>query len=70
MTAFRDIAPCSLNIDGSFSRPDDGGSTRLLNVYFNETTQRYIPEGCHLDASNLFVAKQAAIPNRTSWSSG
>jgi hypothetical protein len=35
MTAFWDIAPCSLlGVDWS--------------VYSNETTRRYIPEGCHL----------------------
>jgi hypothetical protein len=40
--AFWYIAPCSLvEVDRRFSTSETSG-------YFYETTQRYIPEGCHL----------------------
>jgi hypothetical protein len=64
LRAFWDIAPCSLvGVDRLFRgayclhRQGDYGFITMMmeavrtsetSVYFNETTRRYIPEGCHL----------------------
>jgi hypothetical protein len=49
MTAFWDIAPCSLEADWYFRNAyclhHQGDETP---VYFNETARRYVPESCHL----------------------
>jgi hypothetical protein len=55
MAAFWDIAPCSLEVDRRFRNAtcachqgDYGDKhTTETSVYFNETTRRYIQEGCH-----------------------
>jgi hypothetical protein len=57
MTAFWDIAPYSLDeVDRRFRgayrlhQGDVDGVVRSseTSVYFNETTRRYIPEGCNV----------------------
>jgi hypothetical protein len=46
---FWDIAPCSLGVDRHFRGANylDAVRTSETSIY-SETTQRYIPEGCHL----------------------
>jgi hypothetical protein len=51
MTAFWDIAPCSLVEVGDVSEVlllDDGGRTFETSAYFYRAKRRNIPEGCHL----------------------
>jgi hypothetical protein len=49
MTAFFNIAPCSLEVDQRFiALVMQGVRTSETSVYFNESTRRYIPESCHL----------------------
>jgi hypothetical protein len=52
MTAFWDIAPCSL---GAVDRCFEGVCCLHHQSYFNNSTVHYIPEGCHLtrDRENL-----------------
>jgi hypothetical protein len=63
MTAFWDIAPCSLEVDwcsrGVYCLhcPDDGGTlhTSATLVYFNETAWHTIPESCHLYSAHIRI---------------
>jgi hypothetical protein len=50
MTAFWDVAPCSLVDVGRLCRVRFASIIALMveAVYFNETTRRYIPEICRL----------------------
>jgi hypothetical protein len=50
LTAFWDIVPYGLvEFSGRFiALMMDAVRTSETSVYFNETTRRYIPEGCHL----------------------
>jgi hypothetical protein len=52
MTAFWNIAPCSLvevdrHFRGFIALMIDAVPTTEMSVYFKETTRRYIPESCH-----------------------
>jgi hypothetical protein len=60
MTALFGIAPCSLFIDLMM----EPVRTSETSVYFNETTRRYIPEGCHLAISLFSVWLKPLAPAR------
>jgi hypothetical protein len=74
--AFWDIAPCNLvEVDWLFRgayclhRPGNGGSTHLRNVYFNEITRCYIPEGCrlHLLVKVAYFSLNSHFPFAIAW---
>jgi hypothetical protein len=49
MTAFWDVAPCSLvEVDRRFVLMMETVCTSETSVYFYETTRLNIPESCHL----------------------
>jgi hypothetical protein len=52
--AFWDVAPCSLEVDRRFTSAMmmEAVRTSETSVYSNETTWRYIPEGCNLHVVN------------------
>jgi hypothetical protein len=63
MTAFWDVAPCSLadvggRFRGSYCLHNnalfmEARGTSEPSVYFNETTRRYIPESCRFHTRHL-----------------
>jgi hypothetical protein len=67
MTAFCDIAPCSLvEVDRRFRDAyclyqQETVRTSETFVYFNETIRRYFPEGCHF---KLFTYLRAALTDQ------
>jgi hypothetical protein len=48
MTIFLDTAVCSLSIIKAIALMMETVHTSETSVYFNETTQRSIPDSCHL----------------------
>jgi hypothetical protein len=61
MISFCDIAPCSLAL------LMDSLRTSETSVYFNDSTQRNIPEGYHLQVLSYFEIENVAILNTQSF---